>query len=424
MSTPPLPVITRFGEGDDHIIADESQLPFAHIKILGSGHSGIVEKVVDVTTGIVFARKKMAIRSKSARAETERIFRNEISIIRGLERHHHIIRVFASYMGKREIGLILEPVADEGDLSRFLEHVEDIREANEFDPRLDRLLPIIDQAFGCLASGLAFMHKRRVRHKDIKPQNVLICGGSVLYTDFGYSLNTNQFSHSTTEGQPDSLTRRYAAPEVLANGERNSSSDTFSLGCVYLELLSVTLDRPDLVPNMETFAGELDKLQYRLLGAVLPHRLEFLRSIIMLMIARNRKSRPMASQLSNEIMRCSALCCSECRALEETESEIEKTRPLLLTGGAFPEPNSPVATIKPTRSSPTWISDPRLEPGPPTHGRNAGQPKISAARTYAMPVPEWSTEHQRYLISVWHYQEEKYCRRHYVEGEEVRGVPL
>jgi serine/threonine protein kinase len=411
MSAPIPPVITRFEEGDDHVIADESQLPFAHIKILGSGHSGVVEKVVDVTTGTEFARKKMAIRSKSTRAETERIFRNEISIIRGLERHHHIIRVFASYMAKREIGLILEPVADEGDLSRFLEHVEEVREANRFDPRLARLLPIIDRAFGCLASGLAFMHKKRIRHKDIKPQNVLVYRGSVLYTDFGYSLNTNQFSHSTTEGQPDSLTRRYAAPEVLANGERNSSSDTFSLGCVYLELLSATSDYPDLAPNMETFSGDLDKIQRCLLSAQLPQRLAFLRNIIMLMTARDRQSRPKARQVSKEIMRYNALCCPACRALDETDTEIN-TELLTATNTSLPELRT-TRTINPPPAN-TFDAPPKSQSS--AQRGSANRSGFSSAPKDAVPVPEWSTEHQRYLISVWHHQDQKYCRRHYVEG--------
>jgi serine/threonine protein kinase len=414
MSVPVPPVITRFEEGDDHVIADESQLPFAHIKILGSGHSGVVEKVVDVTTGTEFARKKMAIRSKSARAEMERIFRNEISIIRGLQRHHHIIRVFASYMAKREIGLILEPVADEGDLNRFLEHVEEVREANIFDPRLARLLPIIDRAFGCLASGLAFMHKKRIRHKDIKPQNVLIYRGSVLYTDFGYSLNTNQFSHSTTEGQPDSLTRRYAAPEVLANGERNSSSDTFSLGCVYLELLSAISDNPDLTPNMETFSRDLDKIQRCLLSAQLPQRLAFLRSIIMLMTTRDRQSRPKARQVSKEIMRYNELCCPACRTLDETETDTDtSTELLIVTSVSLPE-SKVTKTVRPPPAN-TFDASPKSQS--PAQSGNPNLSRLSSAFKDAVPVPEWSAEHQRYLISVWHYQDQKYCRRHYVEGK-------
>ena len=61
---------------------------------------------------------------------------------------------------------------------------------------------ILQRAIGCLASGLAFMHEQTIRHKDIKPQNILIHGGSVLYTDFGISLDFGQQGNSTTTGNP------------------------------------------------------------------------------------------------------------------------------------------------------------------------------------------------------------------------------
>ena len=32
----------------------------------------------------------------------------------------------------------------------------------------------IQKWFGCLASGLAFIHSKRIRHKDIKPANILV----------------------------------------------------------------------------------------------------------------------------------------------------------------------------------------------------------------------------------------------------------
>jgi hypothetical protein len=123
----------RFLEGDDLIIPDESQLPFKLLRNLGHGHSGNVEEVENVLTGAVFARKTIKIRGQRAKIATENIFKNEVKIIRGLSKHHHIIRVFATYMAKREVGIILEPVADEGDLSHFLELIEDIRLSDASD---------------------------------------------------------------------------------------------------------------------------------------------------------------------------------------------------------------------------------------------------------------------------------------------------
>ncbi|CAO2647188.1 Nn.00g081100.m01.CDS01 [Neocucurbitaria sp. VM-36] len=91
--------------------------------------------------------------------------------------------------------------------------------------------------FGCLATALAYLHKMRIRHKDIKPPNILVHGTNVLITDFGLARDCND-TRSTTEG-PTGRTPKYAAPEVVDYAPRNFSSDIWSLGCVYLEMLTI-----------------------------------------------------------------------------------------------------------------------------------------------------------------------------------------
>jgi serine/threonine protein kinase len=39
---------------------------------------------------------------------------------------------------------------------------------------------VLDQAFGCLAGDLVFMHENRIRHKESKPANILVHKGVVL----------------------------------------------------------------------------------------------------------------------------------------------------------------------------------------------------------------------------------------------------
>ncbi len=306
---PELPPILRFEQGDDHIIADDAQLPFELLSTLGFGQSGSVEKVRDKNTGKVYARKTMWIRARRMKEETERIFFNEINIIRGLDRHHHIITVFATYMAKREICLILEPVADEGDLEQFLETLYD----DHSGVRLERAMPVLERAFGCLASALAFMHLKKIRHKDIKPQNILVHHGSVIYTDFGYSLDCSKLQRSTTEGRPNALTRRYSAPEVLDFDRRNSLSDVFSLGCVFLEILSEVTKCPDLCPPAkEDFAANLSQINDKLKQHNLPEKWSFLRDIIMVMISTNPTDRKNSSQLAETILQVPGFCCVEC----------------------------------------------------------------------------------------------------------------
>jgi len=92
--------------------------------------------------------------------------------------------------------------------------------------------------FGCLASALNYLHDTKIRHRDIKPENILVKSGIVYLTDFGISLNWESLTRSTTT-QDTAKSLIYCAPEVARWEKRNSSSDIWSLGCVFLEILTV-----------------------------------------------------------------------------------------------------------------------------------------------------------------------------------------
>lgn len=59
---------------------------------------------------------------------------------------------------------------------------------------------------GCLSGGLAYLHGQQIKHKDIKPANILVNNGSVLLMDFGLSTDFSNSGISTSYG-PTGLTR-------------------------------------------------------------------------------------------------------------------------------------------------------------------------------------------------------------------------
>ena len=124
------------------------------------------------------------------------------------------------------MALIMSPVAD-CDLARYLKLAPSSRDGTAG----------LKTFFGCLATAVAYLHKNRIRHKDIKPSNVLVKDGNVLLTDFGLSRDCNH-TRSTTEG-PTARTAKYCAPEVADYMARSYSSDMWSLGCVFLEMMTV-----------------------------------------------------------------------------------------------------------------------------------------------------------------------------------------
>jgi len=96
---------------------------------------------------------------------------------------------------------------------------------------------VLQRAFGCLARGLSFIHRHSMRNRDICPQNILFRGSQVVYTNFGHAPEPFSLQHA--KAAANDPMRRYRAPEYQEGGEENNSSDVFSLGCVFIEILTV-----------------------------------------------------------------------------------------------------------------------------------------------------------------------------------------
>jgi serine/threonine-protein kinase len=85
-----------------------------------------------------------------------------------------------------------------------------------------------------VAAGLAYAHGRRVLHRDVKPENILIFeDGRAALGDFGAS----RFAANATRTYTDAGTLGYMAPEQ-AYGRARLASDVFSLGLIAYEFLS------------------------------------------------------------------------------------------------------------------------------------------------------------------------------------------
>jgi serine/threonine protein kinase len=233
MTTSTNPMELEILEGQHLDIASLDVLPIKSVQHLGMGSSASVEMVQLTTNGLHLAHKIFRKAYGQKLDEAKKEFHNEIAITKRLSPHHHIVRVFATYTCGRTLGMLLTPVAS-GDLATYLQTIQDSGLSTTPEQTA-----ILDRSFGCLANGLAFIHKHTIRHKDIKPHNILIHNGRVLYTDFGISLDASQQEDTSTTGNPGAFTRRYCALEVARWEKRNRKSDVFSLACVFVEVLAV-----------------------------------------------------------------------------------------------------------------------------------------------------------------------------------------
>lgn len=88
-----------------------------------------------------------------------------------------------------------------------------------------------------LLRGLSYCHKRRVLHRDLKPQNLLINEtGELKLADFGLarakSVPTKTYSNEV-------VTLWYRPPDVLLGStEYTTSIDMWGVGCIFFEMTS------------------------------------------------------------------------------------------------------------------------------------------------------------------------------------------
>lgn len=99
-------------------------------------------------------------------------------------------------------------------------------------------------------SGLSYLHERRIIHRDIKPQNILLdVTGQVKLCDFGVSGEVVNSLATTFTG-----TSYYMAPERIQGQPYTVTSDVWSLG---LTVMEVAQHRFPFLPEDEATAQPL-----------------------------------------------------------------------------------------------------------------------------------------------------------------------
>jgi serine/threonine protein kinase len=104
-------------------------------------------------------------------------------------------------------------------------------------------MPRLVQVFEKVAEGLVHMHRRNVRHGDLKPNNILVSrGGDVKVIDYGLARIKGE-DKDRVQGTPE-----YMAPETGQNRMINERTDIYNFGAMMYRMVTFRLP-PSTLPQ-------------------------------------------------------------------------------------------------------------------------------------------------------------------------------
>lgn len=188
------------------------------IEVIGQGSTGIVYRAKQRETGRQVALKTL----RTDDEEMISIAEKEYQLLRSIE-HPHIIRALDYFSTTDRVVLVLE----------FFEGLSLDKAIGEMPTRCLSERTSHD-VFAPLLQAISHLHQRRIIHRDVKAENVIISADfkDIRLIDFNTAKRLAEGGALTVTG-----TRLYAAPEVLLGDSPSEGSDIWAAGlCLHLML--------------------------------------------------------------------------------------------------------------------------------------------------------------------------------------------
>ncbi len=204
--------------------------PYEVKKFIARGGMGLVTRAVHRTEHVPVALKFPLLPSEQEEEQRAR-FQREVGILRELK-HPNLVRMREAGNEDKLLWLAHDWIEGES----LAEVMRQRKSSGKPFTRVE-----VDDIIRQIASGLVFLHGKGIVHRDLKPSNILIGrDGGVKLADFGLARSLLSVDTLLTVTQTGAFagTMAYCSPEQSAREEVTTASDIYSLGIVWLELLT------------------------------------------------------------------------------------------------------------------------------------------------------------------------------------------
>ena len=202
---------------------------------LGQGGMGAIFQATDRLSGDTLALKRLNSAPRGfGDNQAQRMFLTQEFRILASLRHPNVITV-------QDYGF-----DDDGHPFFTMELLHDARDIVRESITLSLIEKI--QLLIQLLQALAYLHRRGILHRDLKPNNILVQRGVVKVLDFGLAIEA---LHRDAE---PAGTPRYMAPELIRGRAATVSSDLYAVGVIAFQM--ITGEHPFNVGNV----GEMARL--------------------------------------------------------------------------------------------------------------------------------------------------------------------
>ena len=244
------------------------------VKNIGEGSFGNVFLVKDKQKDGMYAVLKKIPAGKKKSQWREQV-QKEAQILQKLD-HPNIIQYYDSFFTPNEFCLVLE-YANALDLDKYMRKHSELKEY--------RIIQIMSQ----IIFGLAYLHSKKIVHRDIKLANIfLFHNGLVKIGDFGISREVSpEALLKTVIGTP-----YFMAPEIFDTKGYGEPVDIWAAGCVLYKLMTgmypfIASSREELI--MKFFTAEPPEIT--------ENYSQFLKDLVKQMLSKDPSKRPTAKEI-------------------------------------------------------------------------------------------------------------------------------